>query len=60
MIGKKENWGGRREGAGRPKSEATKKQMSLTIDSDLVTYVEEQENKSKFVNDCIRFRLKNK
>lgn len=46
--------GGKRTGAGRPKSEATKTIMSLRIDPDLIDYVNMQENKSKFINDCIR------
>lgn len=46
--------GGKRAGAGRPKSEVTKTIMSLRIDPDLIDYVNMQENKSKFINDCIR------
>ena len=54
MVGTKGKSGGKREGAGRPKSEKTKSIMSLRLDSDLVGYVSSKENKSKFINDCIR------
>ena len=46
--------GGKRAGAGRPKSEVTKTIMSLRIDPDLIDYVNMQDNKSKFINECIR------
>lgn len=54
MTGVKGKSGGRREGAGRPKLEKTKSIMSLRLDSDLVKYVSSKENKSKFINSCIR------
>lgn len=54
MVGIKGKSGGRREGAGRPKAEQTKSIMSLRLDPDLVSYVSLKENKSKFINDCIR------
>lgn len=54
MVGVKGKSGGKREGAGRPKSEQTKSIMSLRLDPDLVEYVASKENKSKFTNYCIR------
>jgi len=54
MVGIKGKSGGKREGAGRPKAELTKPIISLRLESDLVDYVSKKENKSKFINDCIR------
>lgn len=54
MVGIKGKSGGKRAGTGRPKSEVTKTIMSLRIDPDLINYVNMQDNKSKFINDCIR------
>ena len=49
--------GGRRPGAGRPKSGNRKTNLSITIEPDLLDYVSRQENKSRFINDCIRRRM---
>lgn len=57
MVGIKGKSGGKRAGAGRPKSESTKTIMSLRIDPDLIDYVNLQENKSKFINECIRKQI---
>lgn len=54
MVGIKGKSGGKRTGAGRPKSSLAKTIMSLRIDPDLIDYVNLQENKSKFINNCIR------
>ena len=52
---KKQNGhGGRRPGAGRPKSANRKIAISITLDPDLLDYVNRQENKSQFINHCIR------
>lgn len=54
MVGIKGKSGGKRQGSGIPKSEQTKFIMSLRLEPDLVDYVSQKENKSKFINDCIR------
>lgn len=59
MVGIKGKSGGKRQGAGRPKSEHVKSIMSLRLDSDLIEYVSQKKNKSKFINDCIRKEMLN-
>ena len=59
MVGIKGKSGGKRQGSGRPKSEQTKFIMSLRLEPDLVDYVSQKENKSKFINDCIRKEKEN-
>lgn len=54
MVGIKGKSGGKRQGAGRPKAEQVKSIMSLRLEPDLLDYVSKKENKSKFINECIR------
>lgn len=54
MVGIKGKSGGKRTGAGRPKSTETKTIISLRIDPDLAAYVNKQGNRSRFINECIR------
>lgn len=54
MVGIKGKSGGKRQGAGRPKAEQVKSIMSLRLEPDLSDYVAQKENKSKFINECIR------
>lgn len=54
MAGVKGKSGGKREGAGRPRSGQTKPVISLRLDPDLFEYVSLKKNKSKFINGCIR------
>ena len=53
MVGTKGNSGGRREGAGRP-SGINQKAILVKFDLDLVDYLNEQENRNRFINDCVR------
>jgi len=59
MEEKKENRGGRREGAGRPKGNESKK-MLLNLELDLVEALSTANNKTLFINAAIRFALKEK
>lgn len=59
MEKKKENRGGRREGAGRPKGVETKK-MLLNLELELVDALELVNNKTLFINAAIKFALKEK
>lgn len=59
MVGVKGKSGGKRQGAGRPKSDQVKSIMSLRLEPDLMDYVSQKENKSKFINDCIRKEMLN-
>ena len=62
---KKVSRGGRREGAGRPKG--TSKLYAFRADKKVAVYIDEQENKTEFIRDCIlqqaqiiKFTAKNK
>ena len=46
--------GGKREGAGRHPKEHTKWHLNITIDYDLGEYVKSKDNRSGFINQCIR------
>ena len=59
MEEKKENRGGRREGAGRPKGAESKKVL-LNLELDLVGALEGANNKTLFINAAVRYALKNK
>lgn len=48
---KKENRGGKREGAGRPKG--TSKLYAFRADKEVSAFIDEQENKTEFIRDCI-------
>lgn len=52
MEGKKSNRGGRREGAGRPKSD--RKIVAFRADVDVLRKLEEVKNKTEYINKCIR------
>lgn len=54
MVGIKNKCGGKREGAGRPKSDNPKPVIPFRLDTDLIDYVNSKDNRSKFINDCIR------
>lgn len=51
----KETRGGARPGAGRPKA---KRPFPFRIDIDLYEKIKNFENKSQFINDAIRDKLK--
>lgn len=51
----KNNRGGARPGSGRPK---TKRPFPFRIDIDLYEKIKNFENKSQFINDAIRDKLK--
>ena len=57
MEEKRNKAGGRREGAGRPKRDDAKLLITFRIDADLATLVKSTENKSHFINDCIRVAI---
>lgn len=59
MEEKKENRGGRREGAGRPKGAESKKVL-LNLELDLVDALDSANNKTLFINAAVRYALKNK
>lgn len=54
MVGIKNKSGGKRKGAGRPKSDNPKQIISLRIEPDLIEYVNSKKNRSEFINNCIR------
>lgn len=49
--GKKDNRGGRREGAGRPKG--TSRIYNFRADKEVADYIDRQENKTEFIKNCI-------
>lgn len=57
MVGIKNKSGGKRKGAGRPKSDNPKQIISLRIEPDLIEYVNSKKNRSKFINNCIREKI---
>lgn len=52
MEDKKSNRGGKREGAGRPKSD--RKMVAFRADVDVLRKLEDVENKTVYINKCIR------
>lgn len=54
MVGVKEKSGGKRKGAGRPKSDKQSLPISVRIDYDLIEYLKNQDNQNRFINDLIR------
>ena len=52
-------WGGKREGAGRKKDDPVtgSKKMSIRIDINLVDFLNNQENKARFINNLIRAKM---
>lgn len=57
MVGIKNKSGGKRKGAGRPKSDNPKQIISLRIEPDLIKYVNSKKNRSEFINNCIREKI---
>lgn len=57
MVGIKNKSGGKRKGAGRPKSDNPKQIISLRIEHDLIEYVNSKKNRSEFINNCIREKI---
>nr|DAT56215.1 MAG TPA: hypothetical protein [Bacteriophage sp.] len=57
MVGIKNKSGGKRKGAGRPKSDNPKQIISLRIEPDLIEYVNSKKNRSEFINNCIREKI---
>ena len=57
MVGIKNKSGGKRKGAGRPKSDNRKQIISLRIEPDLIEYVNSKKNRSEFINNCIREKI---
>lgn len=53
MDGRKNN-GGKREGAGRPPLVTKKKAMTFRMDFDVEAILDEAQNKSKLINECVR------
>lgn len=51
---KKNTWGGRRKGAGRPPKKVKSRFYTVRVAGELAPFVDANENKSKFINDCIR------
>jgi hypothetical protein len=54
MNTEKSNWGGHREGAGRPVQGHRKKSITLWIDDDTRAWLDEKENKSRYLNELIK------
>lgn len=57
MVGIKNKSGGKRKGAGRPKSDNPKQIISLRIEPGLIEYVNSKKNRSEFINNCIREKI---
>lgn len=54
MESKKNGWGGRREGAGRPSTgKSNGKAYTFTLSEEAATILEQQKNRSEFVRKCI-------
>lgn len=53
MVGVKGKSGGKRNGAGRP-SGINQKSILVKFDIDLIEFLNLQENRNRFINDCIR------
>jgi len=51
----KKTWGGRREGAGRPKTDG--KNFAFRAGGELAKLIEEQRDKSGFIRDCIQVAM---
>lgn len=53
--GKKKNgWGGKREGAGRPVTNPTTRSIALRIPGDVAEILDRQDNRSAFIIEAIR------
>ncbi len=51
---KKNNWGGARAGAGRPKGRNNYKSIGLRIPEDVAEILDRQENRSAYIIEAIR------
>jgi hypothetical protein len=49
----KNNWGGRREGAGHPLRGLKKKNLTIKVDDEVREYLDSKGNKSAYVNNLI-------
>ena len=58
METKKGHKGGKREGAGRPKG--TSKLYAFRADKEIAEYIDSQENKTEFIEECILSSMKAK
>ncbi len=54
----KKNWGGKREGAGRPKSDVETKIISIKMETELVKSLPSDINRSRYVNEAVREKMK--
>ena len=55
---KKQNWGGKREGAGRKKT--TSKSIALRIPEDVAEILDSVENRTAYIIEAIRYYRKYK
>ena len=55
---KKLTWGGKRENAGRNGNGKPTQMISFRIEKRLLEKLPPEENRSKYLNDCVRERLK--
>lgn len=55
---KKNTWGGRREGAGRPRTDSCA--LSFRVPGSMAKIINSQPNKTAFIRDCIRKALGDK
>lgn len=53
-MDKRKNNGGKRAGAGRPPVKNRKKTFSFSADEDVERKLDNVENRSRFINDCVR------
>ena len=51
---KKNKWGGRRDGAGRPKVTNCTRSIALRIPEDVAAILDRQENRSAYIIEAIR------
>lgn len=54
----KKTRGGRREGAGRPKSDGSSKLFAFRADKEVVRFIDSHDNKTDFIKDCIIRQMK--
>ena len=56
-MAENKNWGGKREGAGRPKGVETTL-ISVKLETVLVDALPSDINRSKYINDAVRAKMK--
>lgn len=54
----KSNWGGHREGAGRPVKSHKKKSLTVWVDDDVRKWIDNQGNKSVYINNLVKNDMK--